>query len=225
MGLIDIRHRILMAQENFLPPEYQRVKYLQTVGRNSRIDTGVAGNDNTLVFDFTYMPLVQTNYAGNFGNYTDENSKCWRLIQAASTYPRNYIFNANKRRTGSSTSLTTVQASTGSIINIKMHVHMSYGQATFDSEDGFSVTATQEDDGTATTSTRNIAIGSINPTATNATFHSRFYDEFKIWKDGRLIRNYVPCYRKSDNKSGFYDTVNHTFNPSIGSEEFIIGND
>lgn len=34
---------------------------------------------------------------------------------------------------------------------------------------------------------------------------------FKIYEQGVLLRNYVPCIRDSDNTPGWYDTVNKTF--------------
>lgn len=34
---------------------------------------------------------------------------------------------------------------------------------------------------------------------------------FKIYEQGVLLRNYVPCIRDSDNMPGWYDTVNKTF--------------
>lgn len=40
----------------------------------------------------------------------------------------------------------------------------------------------------------------------------------KIWEDGVLVRNYIPC-KDSDNYIGLYDIVNHTFNMLLGSTE------
>lgn len=205
------------------PSLYQRVEYLECVGRNARINTGVAGNDNTLEFDFTYMPMVQRNYGGNFGNYMNENTTCWRFIQGVSSGPRVYIFTPYNRRTGNSPSMTAVAVNTGSIINIKTHVHLSYGFMEVTSEDGYINWNTPESDGTEDASPNNIAIGSVSSSVTSTyTDPARFYGAFKIWRQGQLIRNYIPCYRKSDHKSGFYDTVNDTFNPSIGTADFVL---
>lgn len=48
---------------------------------------------------------------------------------------------------------------------------------------------------------------------------------FKAWDDNdNLIRNLVPCYRKSDYKPGMYDLVNNVFYVNQGtSEDFILG--
>lgn len=45
----------------------------------------------------------------------------------------------------------------------------------------------------------------------------------KIWEDGELVREYVACYRKSDNVIGFYDRVSHTFKTNEGTGSFTKG--
>ena len=46
----------------------------------------------------------------------------------------------------------------------------------------------------------------------------------EIYKNGELIQNLIPCYRKSDSKPGMYDTVSKTFYTSSGTGEFLVGN-
>jgi len=45
----------------------------------------------------------------------------------------------------------------------------------------------------------------------------------KIWKDSSLLRNYIPCYRKSDSVVGLWDTVSKTFYTNSGTGAFDIG--
>lgn len=47
----------------------------------------------------------------------------------------------------------------------------------------------------------------------------------KIWNGTTLIRDYVPCYRKSDNEPGLYDLVNNVFYTNAGSDSFTYGNE
>lgn len=54
--------------------------------------------------------------------------------------------------------------------------------------------------------------------------HCRIYD-YKITKNGVLIQNLIPCYRKSDNEPGMYDTVSKTFFTNSGTGTFLVGND
>lgn len=46
---------------------------------------------------------------------------------------------------------------------------------------------------------------------------------FKIWKGNILLRNFVPCYRKSDNVVGMYDTVKGEFYTNSGTGQFLAG--
>lgn len=221
--LMEMRRRMLLAQEGFLPPAYQKCDYLQTTGFNSRIDTGVPGNDETLVFDFDYATIVRQAYAAAFGNYLGETSRCWRLINPGGTGDaRNYLCTALNRRANSTVTVNVVP-SEESMVGKRINFLVSFGKCVSRYGD-YTETVTADPDGTAEISTRNIAIGASHPALTGGTIVGRFW-HFKIWRGGRLIRNYVPCYRKADNKAGFYDTVNHTFNPSIGTAEFIAGND
>lgn len=52
----------------------------------------------------------------------------------------------------------------------------------------------------------------------------------KIWgmkmtKDSILVRNFIPCYRKSDNEIGMYDLVNNQFYSNAGTGTFTKGPD
>lgn len=41
----------------------------------------------------------------------------------------------------------------------------------------------------------------------------------------QYIRNFIPCYRKSDNVIGMYDLITKTFYENAGTGTFIKGND
>lgn len=47
----------------------------------------------------------------------------------------------------------------------------------------------------------------------------------KIWENGDLIQDLVPCYRKSDSKPGMYDLVTKQFFTNQGTGEFLVGPD
>ena len=47
----------------------------------------------------------------------------------------------------------------------------------------------------------------------------------KIWNGTTLIRDYVPCYRKSDDVIGLYDLENNVFYTNAGTDDFTKGND
>lgn len=56
------------------------------------------------------------------------------------------------------------------------------------------------------------------------TLYGKLYD-CKIYDNGVLVRDFVPCYRKSDNEIGLYDTVNDEFYSNQGKETFLKGPD
>lgn len=48
---------------------------------------------------------------------------------------------------------------------------------------------------------------------------------FSVKNNGREKLNLVPCYRKSDNEPGIYDTVSETFITNAGTGDFVVGPD
>ena len=47
---------------------------------------------------------------------------------------------------------------------------------------------------------------------------------FSIYQDGELVSDIIPCYRKSDNKAGFYETGSDTFLVNLGTgSDWLIG--
>ena len=55
-------------------------------------------------------------------------------------------------------------------------------------------------------------------------FYGRLY-QLQIYDDDKLVRNFIPCYRKSDNTIGLYDVMNNTFYTNAGTGTFLKGND
>ena len=49
-------------------------------------------------------------------------------------------------------------------------------------------------------------------------YNAKYYNDNDI-----LIRNFIPCYRKSDNKVGLYDLVNNVFYTNAGTGVFLMG--
>ena len=49
--------------------------------------------------------------------------------------------------------------------------------------------------------------------------------KFKIYIDGVIQRDLIPCYRKDDNVIGYYDLLNGVFYENIGSRPFVKGPD
>jgi hypothetical protein len=53
-------------------------------------------------------------------------------------------------------------------------------------------------------------------------FHCKLYS-FKIYVEDLLVRDFIPCQRKSDSALGLYDIVNKIFYTNSGTGSFIAG--
>ena len=209
-------------KEGFIPTDYKRMEYLDMLGIDTRIDTGVAGDDETLVFDFDFATLERYSYGGVFGNRGLESATCWRLLNPSGTGDtRNYIITVMNRRASASTPISVVPPNE-TITGKRINFNLSYGKSVT-KYGHYSITVTPTTEPNVPISNANICIGAVSIYATGeSTFKGRFW-KFKIYSHGELIRNYVPVIRVTDNKAGFFDVVNQTFNPSIGSKDFIAG--
>lgn len=45
----------------------------------------------------------------------------------------------------------------------------------------------------------------------------------KLFTGQTLVRNFIPCIRKSDNEPGLYDTINNIFYTNQGTGKFSYG--
>ena len=54
--------------------------------------------------------------------------------------------------------------------------------------------------------------------------HCKFYS-FKAFKDGEVVSELVPCYRKSDNVIGLYDKIRKIFLINDHAGTFLKGKD
>ena len=173
------------------------------------------------------IDLVQS-YTGVFGNYKSENDNyCWRIICLANTSvyfkAAFYYTLGNGSPGGGGTGSFDPVGTRIEALNQKIKFTMTYGKLILSSVGLDNVTKTVANM-TKTANTNNIIIGALSIGNTGGTTKFHIY-RFKIWSPDKLIRDYHPCVRLSDNKAGFYDMVNYTFNSSIGSVDFVAGND
>ena len=78
------------------------------------------------------------------------------------------------------------------------------------------------------TATKPLVIGgTYNGNDINIYSTQTRYKEFKIYNNNTLLYTFVPCYRKSDNKTGFMKITaadgSTEFFPNMGTDEWIIG--
>lgn len=70
-----------------------------------------------------------------------------------------------------------------------------------------------------------IYILNVNTDVATSTYSSAKLYKAQIYSGDVVIRNFIPCYRKSDNVIGMYDTVEEKFYTNQGTGVFIKGPD
>lgn len=214
MGMMELRRLIIAAQD--LPPQYKKVDSIWSYRYGGQIDTGVAGADD-LKIQAVFMIDFFASYIGLFGNYFSETTNCWRLITMGSDNG-SMIGTTNHKTSGGGASV----AISGGYKNRKIKATLDYETVSFDA-DGITNTGSTAGKPLGDSNTTNIGIGNAKFAPASAYNESNIvtWYGFRIWKDDTLIRDYVPCIRMSDMKAGFYDKVNHTFNPSVAQSDFF----
>lgn len=176
---MSIRRGIIDAQDQFLPPEYQRVEYL------SRTNTYVG----------PYCELGYQLYTGDTISIESKNvdnpTGTEQGFAGTSSYSPiiEFYYYVSRRQPQLYTSPSG-----------KAELVSAYAS---DDESPDNITARLKED---------IIFQFIGVYRTNKyLFSGRIYSITIKDSDGIMKYNLVPCYRKSDNEPGFYETVHHVF--------------
>lgn len=190
-----------------LPTEYQEVEYIESSG-TQYIDTGFVPNDNTeIILVFTNNNATTGNYDCVFGTRTNASN--------ANTFA--LWIDTNRRfgafyGTGQSMALfpTSIDATA-------KHTAVMKGRVA--EIDNVSITCPAVSSSPA----YSFYIGACNTAGTADYFSKILIYKSKIYDNGTLVRDFVPCYRKADNVAGLYDLVNNVFYTNAGSGVFAVG--
>lgn len=206
-----------------LPAEYTRKDFILTSGHDARMDTGVAGNNDNLTIELetevVTAPSASNPILGNGVAASPSAQTAW--LVGPSSNVENYCATGNTRSYTYGTMTATDIYVTHSYVGLKVYWRLVYTTVYFRTQ--YWENTVNQGTTTLTKGTANIAIGAGGVTYTGGSGSSRIY-YVKIKDGNNLIRHYVPCVRNADSKAGFYDLVNRTFSPSIGSAEFAAGN-
>lgn len=172
---------------------YVQVEYIQSSG-TQYIDTGVCAKSTLKVYmDFQ---LTSTANCYLFGNTATDGSR-----YALCYWSSKFGFDIGSTNTYASTTIVGTERY----------------QATFENG-AFTI-------GDVTTS---VPTSSFTSTNIIRLFGRQIgdYSSFKLYSfkmedNGVLVRNFVPCYRKSDYVAGLYDMVNEVFYTNKGTGDFI----
>ena len=188
-----------------LPDTYQQVDYIQSSG-TQYIDTGVPiTSDLRMVLE---RANVDTNDCIEGAIYNQ--NRPFSVFAWANNGATNGYFGS---LVGSDTS---TWSSSGVPIDTNKHtVDLSSGSQKLDGTEY----------GTQTIQPNSLTIGLLGWHIHTSTypswtgFSAKVYS-CKFYNGGGLIRDFIPCYRKSDNVIGLYDIINGTFYTNSGTGSF-----
>jgi len=186
--------------ENILPSGYTQVDYIESSG-TQYIDTEYIANTSTEVH--TKFLLNNKNNFGLYGGQITGKDTNLRFFADSGSL---YIAHGGNRR----------QQVNNLEINIEYELQHKKSECVIN---GVQYISSGSNDFQRTT----LAICKCNGFDINGYFlNGRIY-YFKIYDSGTLVRNFIPCFRNSDNKVGLYDLVNNVFYGNRGTGEFKHG--
>lgn len=229
--MLDRRSAMLAgAKKSRLPVEYQEVEYISS--ENGRVGDQGTKNTTPYCIDTNYIPkwnsqleLVFQKTAQQsevsetaWGVYakTRNNIRCdfWAHIRAAPSQlgfslvdDANFTFN-NTNDLNKHTAFLNLYTSTAYIDDLQTSAIIT---KTIDFQFPIYLFCRNEPDA-----------------ASNATvkYPSRIkIYSFKAYENELIVRDFVPCYRKSDGEAGLYELCENLFYPNDGTGEFVIGDE
>lgn len=201
-----------------LPSEYQQVEYIESTGTQIILSGLIPSNDLKFEakFEFTELPVSTDNNRYLFSYF--ENGHTYRPLKV-----QNNQFYSIYMTKGAIDGINLAAADTN------IHTIVYNSDAVFDGINKGSIYR-------EISPTNNIGIGffgqsqitneSNNKFVLNSLVSARIYYVKGYSKSTRTeVGHYIPCYRKSDNVIGMYDTVNNQFYTNVGTGTFLKGAD
>ena len=206
---------------NKLPIEYQRVEYLESTG-TQYINTGKIPTDNTKMELKTYTTCTSSYYCA--GARSGSSTIFFAQSGATSGAKISCTVNGTSRTAEDSEGVDFKRLSSGQIYNIMLRTNgdSTYDYSIIDETNNKSYSASKVEYTPMGTVTYGICLFALNKnyivSGTNRCY------KFKLYRDGKLILSFIPCYRKSDNVAGMYDIVTGKFFTNDGTGSFAVGN-
>jgi len=200
-----------IAGSAVLPSEYQQVDYIQSSG-TQYINTGVTPTTLTGInITYSYNSISADSNAGVCGVFQPSNPRTDTLfITTNSGKTDTNLFLAH--------SGATLQIAISPIANTFYNTKINWlndGKMSIDGNEAGSI-------GSNNIESREVIIFGRYYNG-NSAFSSCRISACQFSEGTTLIRDFVPCYRKSDNKAGLYDRVTGKFYGNMGTGSFIAG--
>lgn len=205
-----LKYFIYNKYSKLLPDEYQQVDYIESSG-TQYIDTGIATSNNMKVeakavstFGLSNGPLTYS--AALLGARKSGLSSYFGYTSGVTD---DFIGNGTEYvqipRNGNQ-DLLTLEYDNNS-------ANISCGNYSY-SNNSLSINITNS---------FNIYLLAINQDNTAISLGTYKLYTFKIYDNNTLVRDFIPCYRKSDNVLGLYDLINKVFYTNAGTGAFTYG--
>lgn len=205
---IEYKEKIYPISIAKIPSEYQEVEYIQSNG-SQYINTGYPlWNTTNWKIQANFSIDEHYNYNAMFGfdDVTDTANEVWIYSNT------NYAWRACGK---TNISLMPIPLDTKVTV-----VHDNSGNNFITTLDGVEKWNTTK---ATSTANHNLCFGHRTG---GGWLKGKIYG-LKLWSEGALVRDFIPCYRISDNIAGLYDTVNNVFYPNANTgstaQPFISG--
>jgi hypothetical protein len=210
----------IKIEREVLPVEYQRVEYIEATG-TQYIDANFCPDSNSSIEIDVLMKDV--SYANDkngfiFGVNNSDNTKRFGVN----------LFYSNSRKVLEAYPRFSTNAPAGGHQDVKpinleqwYNIRLDKGTYYIDNTLWASYSSTFEK------GEYSLYINGYNNNGVVKLDHTAIskIKSCKIWDNDALVRDMIPCYRKSDNVVGMYDLVNGVFYTNAGTGAFLIGNE
>jgi len=191
---------------NQLPRKYQQVEYIESTGEQY-IDTGTILNQDSKV----ELLISHFDTNGNskvFGSRTSATENNFSVVKGTSSIVADFHNYENNRL--------------GYVVDSDEFLDISISNEKMKINDAEKIIDTYIDFTTPGTAYLFNGNGTYPDEYVLASM--RLYS-CKIYNKEKLVRNFIPCYRKKDGVIGMYDLVSGKFYTNVGTGTFIKGSD
>ena len=209
-----LRRRIMMqGVGGRLPSEYQEVEWIMRNNYLSYIDTGYicrSYNQKKILYVSDIVPLTSDSACSIVGSQLIDNRTPYIAVSGGVI-----SVGCGKISAGS-------KSITFSNPTIKTKVLLSTNNGILTTEVNEQIIDTRAIGAKVITGLREWVLGFNISSYPQWQGGCKLYG-FELYDGGFIVRNMIPCYLKSNNKTGMYDIVNGVFYTNQGTGEFIVG--
>ena len=189
---------------------YQRVEYIESDG-NQYIDTGVISSNSRLQIKFEFTSLGNAQHVSAW--WKSSGNQIYHPYMGDGNNIFNYAYASGGIPTGVTATVNTEYTIDSTLKNGYQKVIINDKEFTSSN--------------TGTLSPISFYLFGSHDSSTSGVYKPSKIklDYAKYYDNDVLVRDFVPCYGKTDGEIGLYDLVNDKFYFNLGSGTFIKGND